>query len=589
MQGFLVLAGIILAFSFFSMGNRHSIPFSDPLDHRPQSILKCLNVNGDGQGVDPGKYIQYRQRRDEEMAKLALFVRNNNKRQEASEQDAAQGPPEKKRRNRNKSVLEYDDEERTLCPVLPTESPWYIQYVRNPAFGNEFLKKFRRRFRLPYKQYKELVEDARVSGYFDRWLTKDALNKQSSPLELLILGALRYLGRGWTFERTQYPIWFWFCLADKGRPQTVALLLSFLTFQVDGFAISPSKSSKKKLMTNDRKGSGGGGFGAKTNVVPRTHTPDTSPTTQTLVKFLQSQKSKGLNDGTEIGYDTSTNLRGVYATRPFKKGEILCRIPSDCALTLSDPALGGSDVPTIAHAARNFLVMYQNDEQAKVTWKPYVPTRDLLFDPTPDFYSEDELEQMEFPRAIERARQRRQEIEELAATEKMSVEELQFANWLVSSRSFSIQFTAGDATSGAVAANVQKSVRVLLPYLDMMNHSSNQPNAELHLIDPEMDEAWFAIQATRNIPEGKEVCICYGSGVNSSVEIMGDYGFVPTDNKFDALMLKKGGEGCIEHVSGWKTTLEDDLAALETAEGNMRIILALRIKLKQAYADISKK
>jgi hypothetical protein len=39
-----------------------------------------------------------------------------------------------------------------------------------------------------------------VSGYFDRWLSKDAFHRQSSPLELLILGTLRYLGRGWTFD-----------------------------------------------------------------------------------------------------------------------------------------------------------------------------------------------------------------------------------------------------------------------------------------------------------------------------------------------------------------------------------------------------
>ena len=149
-----------------------SIPVSDPLDHRPQSILKCLSANGDGQGVDPVKYIQYRQRQDDEMAKLALYVRNGNKRQEAPEQDATQEPPEKKRRDRKKSVLEYYYEDGKLSSVPPTESPWYIQYVRNPAFGNKFHKKFRRRFRLPYKQYKELVEDARVSGYFDRWLPK---------------------------------------------------------------------------------------------------------------------------------------------------------------------------------------------------------------------------------------------------------------------------------------------------------------------------------------------------------------------------------------------------------------------------------
>ena len=34
----------------------------------------------------------------------------------------------------------------------------------------------------------------------------------------------------------------------------------------------------------------------------------------------------------------------------------------------------------------------------------------------------------------------------------------------------------------------EKAIRVLLPYLDMINHSSDNANAELHLIDPEKDD-----------------------------------------------------------------------------------------------------
>lgn len=369
-----------------------------------------------------------------------------------------------------------------------------------------------------------------------------------------------------------------------------SLFLSLLVTHINGFAISSSKSSGKKLISTD-KNTGGGGFGAKKNVVPTTHTADTSPTTAALVQFLNPQNSKGLNEGIEVGFDIETNQRGVYATKPFKKGELLCKIPSDCVLALSDPQLGGSDVPTMAHSGRNLLLMYMNDDQAKVVWKPYLdtlPTRDFQFDATPDFFTNDEIQALEFPRAVERAQQRKQDIEEIAQKEGMTVEELQFATWLASSRSFSIQMTAADDVqmpSGVSAPS--KSIRVMTPYLDFINHSSNAPNAELHLIDPEKDEAWFAIRATRAIPEGKEVTICYGNGVESSVELFGSRGFVPKDNKFDALMLKKGGEGCIETLEEWSTTLEEDEAALETAEGNMRNVLALRIKLKKAYGDIN--
>lgn len=370
--------------------------------------------------------------------------------------------------------------------------------------------------------------------------------------------------------------------------RAVALVMSLFILQSSGFSVSSSKSNNKKLLTNDRKG-GGSGFGVKRNVVPTTHTPDTSSTTEALVNFLQFQKSKGLNDGVEIGY-SSTGLRGMYTTCPFKKGELLCQIPSDCALALSDPELGGDDVPTMAHSGRNLILMYLNDEKAKQLWKPYLdtlPTREKQFDPTPDFFLDEEIQQLEFPRAVERAQQRKQEIESLAKKEEITMEELQFATWLVSSRSFSIAIFAGDAVGDRIS-KPSKSIRVLLPYLDMINHSSNNPNVELHLIDPEKDDAWVAIRATQPIQAGKQVTICYGTGVDSSVELQENYGFVPDDNKIDALMLKKGGEGCIEDESRWSTTLDEDLAAYQTAEGNMRNVLALRIKLKKAYADINK-
>ena len=35
---------------------------------------------------------------------------------------------------------------------------------------------------------------------FARWCGAKVNNKMSSPIELLVLGSLRYLGRGWTFD-----------------------------------------------------------------------------------------------------------------------------------------------------------------------------------------------------------------------------------------------------------------------------------------------------------------------------------------------------------------------------------------------------
>ena len=61
-------------------------------------------------------------------------------------------------------------------------------------------KAFHLRFRLPYKQYLELVQQVQLNELFDRWCGSKSNNKKVSPVELLVLGSLLYLGRGWTFD-----------------------------------------------------------------------------------------------------------------------------------------------------------------------------------------------------------------------------------------------------------------------------------------------------------------------------------------------------------------------------------------------------
>ena len=365
----------------------------------------------------------------------------------------------------------------------------------------------------------------------------------------------------------------------------------------DAFPISSSSTPSKKRISNQSKGAGG--FGKKSDSVPIQHSPDTSPEMTALMQFLLSQKSSGFGSpdaGTEVGIGNENQVRGIYATKSFKKGEILCRIPSDCALALSDPALGGDDIPTMAHAGRNFLIFYKLDPKANQVWSPYLntlPSNDDDFDATPDYFSEDEINALEFPLAIEAARRRQREIQELAESESqqnddITLEDLQFATWIASSRAFPIQISSHDPNEPqGLVSKPNKQIKVLLPYLDLINHNSNSFNAELHLIDPEKDEAWFAIKATRPIKAGKEITISYGTGVLSSVDLLQNYGFVPTENKIDDFMLSKtDNDKIISSLDGWSTTLEEDEYALQnddTLSTHMRKVLQFRCKLKRSY------
>jgi hypothetical protein len=50
------------------------------------------------------------------------------------------------------------------------------------------------------KKFLQLVASVSESELFDRWCGHKSNNKQASPIELLVLGSLQYLGRGWTFD-----------------------------------------------------------------------------------------------------------------------------------------------------------------------------------------------------------------------------------------------------------------------------------------------------------------------------------------------------------------------------------------------------
>jgi len=111
----------------------------------------------------------------------------------------ADARPAKKTRG-PKKICAYREEGGELEHISPVETVWYKLYVLGPMHDDDdWCKKFRQRFRLPYRCFLHLVDEADEKKWFSRW-AKASDSKISSPLELMILGALRYLGRGWTFD-----------------------------------------------------------------------------------------------------------------------------------------------------------------------------------------------------------------------------------------------------------------------------------------------------------------------------------------------------------------------------------------------------
>jgi len=160
-------------------------------DGRPTSLGECLK---DGRLV-PHLYCEFLDREDDEAdARRA--------RRAAKAAAAPRAPPPKKRRASptKSNFMRYDAETGQYVPMRPEDSVWYTLYVQNYPQSPKQLAKFRRRFRMPYQKYLELLEDAKNGGWFPRAERPNCANKMGVPLSLLILGALRYLGRGWTFD-----------------------------------------------------------------------------------------------------------------------------------------------------------------------------------------------------------------------------------------------------------------------------------------------------------------------------------------------------------------------------------------------------
>jgi len=136
-----------------------------------------------------------------------LFYRRHVRRAEDDEQ----------RNDRFEEEDEEEDEEeadpggvatpKKTCVYDPTKwqhSYWHRTYVLSDKCKNrqsQAGKLFRRRFRLPWETFRKLVIDIREEDWFEgRYEGKTAIGLPGIPIDLYVLGALRYLGRGWTFD-----------------------------------------------------------------------------------------------------------------------------------------------------------------------------------------------------------------------------------------------------------------------------------------------------------------------------------------------------------------------------------------------------
>ena len=191
---------IFFFFDTFSKNKTRTMPsraiasslLMDTMDSSATSLIDCFDPKQ--HRINKRKYLLQTCFAEEDNEELELLKFEEVK----ATCKSNKGPPKTRRR---RITLARRTEEGKLEAIPPTDSLWWHIYIDCPQHENpKFLTKFRRRFRIPYKQFLWLVDEAIKEKWFPRWMSKDAAGKDAKPLQLLILGALRYLGRGLTFD-----------------------------------------------------------------------------------------------------------------------------------------------------------------------------------------------------------------------------------------------------------------------------------------------------------------------------------------------------------------------------------------------------
>ena len=106
-----------------------------------------------------------------------------------------------------KSAVAYVPCFRNFKPRLSSQRPNYMdstwgKILRDKKFRDPTMRRggklFRRRFRVPYPMFLELVKITRENKWFSEG--PDCTGRPSAPLELKVLAVLRVLGRGYCFD-----------------------------------------------------------------------------------------------------------------------------------------------------------------------------------------------------------------------------------------------------------------------------------------------------------------------------------------------------------------------------------------------------
>lgn len=327
--------------------------------------------------------------------------------------------------------------------------------------------------------------------------------------------------------------------------------------------------------TASKSGNGGRAGGkAKVSEAPPSP-PGTALTDAAYERFTTWLTSEGANLA-NVAIADFGGLRGVMATRTIAAGEEIVAIPASCAVDLG---MQGSDpVP----AALRMLARREADEgSARDAYYATLPPPDSPDLCTPDFFSEKEIQMLQWPPLIVAVRKRSAAIRKALGGTAPSgdtpitqlaiaggrMREVRWAVWLVQSRVLTVRGADGEGH------------KLLIPFIDMFNHRASSA----HYLTGRTD-GMLRVVAGRPVSIGDHIEIVYGTPDTSNADFLGYYGFVdPAAAPADEALLKAHPEAKPMLL---QTSVEEDEALLAAGPPiNEALALNFRIALKRALAS----
>jgi len=296
-------------------------------------------------------------------------------------------------------------------------------------------------------------------------------------------------------------------------------------------------------------------------------------------------------------------LRGVMATRSIAPGEEIVAIPATCAVDLG--VQGADPLP----AALRMLAQREMDEGSRrEVYYSTLPPPDSLDLCTPDFFSEKEMQMLQWPPLIVATRKRGAAVRKALGGTAPSGEtpitelaiaggrmrEVRWAVWLIQSRVLTVLgpdsqgkervssarplVVAAPVPSHCLAPPPSTGHKLLIPFIDMFNHRASSP----HYLTGRTD-GMLRVVAGQPIVAGEQIEIVYGTSETSNEDFLGCYGFVDlAAAPADEALLRAHPEAKPMLL---KTSVEEDEALLAAAPPpKEELALRFRLALKRALA-----